>query len=96
MQCSNVQSTVAIRTEIVAIETLDVDGQHIDTTRMRSASTVTGNVRGTTTYDQWVSRANGLIIRRIVDVDTNADSPLGNAHYTEHSQIDLVSLTPRT
>lgn len=96
MSCANAESSVAVSSEVVAIEALVVAGTPVETTHITATSTVTGNVRGTTVYELWLLRTTGLIVRRIVDVDTNADSPVGNAHYTEHYQIDLLSLEPRT
>jgi len=95
MHCTNPTSTVTINNTVVGIETVVVGGRAVETVHMRSASTVAGSVRGTSTYEVWAARSNGLVVRRIGTVDTDADSPLGKAHYTERYEIRLESLDPR-
>jgi hypothetical protein len=93
-ECSDADSHIAITSQLVGVETVTVDSTDVESLHLHADGTVTGSVRGTSSYDVWVDRSSGLLLRRVVTIDTDADSPSGTTHYHEDYRIDLSSLTP--
>lgn len=94
--CADSDTQISIDSNIVGVESILVGDVTVETTHLQAVSTITGSVRGTARNDVWARRSDGLIVRRIFDVESETDSPVGIAHYQEHYQIDLTSLEPRT
>lgn len=95
-RCSDATSTIRISSTFIDIQTLTVGGTQVEALHGRGTSTVSGSVRGTQSEEMWLDARTGLALRRVSTVDTEADSPLGAAHYHEEYEITLTSLTPRS
>ena len=94
--CDDSDTQISIESTIVGFESVLVGDVAVETTHLRSVSTITGSVRGTSRNDIWARRSDGLIVRRTFDVESETDSPVGIAHYRERYQLELTSLEPRT
>lgn len=80
----------------VGFEDVVIAGAMVRTFHSHSMTTVTGATRGTQEYDDWMVQSTGLLVRRISSNDARTSSPVGTAHYQEHYELRLTSLTPRT
>jgi hypothetical protein len=54
-----------------------------------------GRIDGVNRIDSWLSRRNGLLVRRRVKSDTAVDSPFGKIRDRERYVLRLRSLSPR-
>ena len=54
-----------------------------------------GRIDGVNVIDSWLSRANGLLVRRDVTSATSLSSPFGKLRDRERYSLKLRSLTPR-
>jgi hypothetical protein len=86
--------TTAVRA--VGYEDVVVGGTRVRAFHFHSTTEVTGATRGSQTYDDWMVQSTGLLVRRISSNDARTPSPVGTAHYQEHYELRLTSLTPRT
>jgi hypothetical protein len=80
----------------IGFEDLVVAGAKVKTFHFHSMTTVTGASRATQEYDDWMVPSTGLLVRRMSTNDARTSSPVGTAHYHEHYELWLTSLTPRT
>jgi hypothetical protein len=78
---------------VVAIEELEVGGQAYDAVHSRSKITLEGEVSGTDRREEWRRRSDGLLLRRVDDIEANLDI-IGGASYEEHYSLSLLSSEP--
>ena len=78
------------------VEAVDVGGRSMPARRIHLDTKLHGRADGTVTVESWVQPGTGLILRLTRDVDTDGHSAFGDIHYTEHLDLTLESLTPRT
>ena len=94
--CRSDDSTLALTTTVVALESLNVDGTAVPVVHLRIAGTLTGSTRGRSDRDVWLARADGLLVQADSRTDTDADTEGGTVRYQESYRLRLSSLTPRT
>jgi hypothetical protein len=80
----------------IGFEDVVIAGAKVRTFHFHSMTTVTGASRATQEYDDWMVQSTGLLVRRVSSNDARTSSPVGTAHYQEHYELRLTSLTPRT
>lgn len=95
MHCKTEDTTSVSRGEVVGPEDLDVGGRSVRTIHVRLVSTLRGGSNGTRSADAWLLPSNGLMVRTIARARISARSVLGNVHYAEDYELNLVSLDPR-
>lgn len=93
--CTASGTNAEMRVVVVGEEPIDVGGQTVDALRIQLDTTLTGEVRGTSSLEYWADPVTGLVFRQITTVKTDADSPLGTTHYQEQYTVQLVSRQPR-
>lgn len=94
--CRSADSGLAGTGEVVGVETRQVAGDSVDTVHVRIEEEASGSNTGPSRDDYWFRTIDGLLIERASSVDTQSDSPVGTATYTERFTLRLTSLEPRT
>jgi hypothetical protein len=94
--CSAEGAEFRSTTTFIGIEHVAVGGTSVEAARYRAEITNTGSARGGGTHDVWLDPDTGLIVRRVVEIATTADSVIGDVDYREQYTMTLQSLTPRT
>ncbi len=92
--CTSPTSDAEIRVTVLGNESIEVGGSAVDSLHILLETTLSGDVRGTSTLNYWADPGTGLIFRRESSVQTDADSPLGVTKYDENYTVQLVSLDP--
>lgn len=86
--------SLEIRATVPELGEIEVAQEAVPAVRVRLTSVLRGSVRGGNVVDSWLRRSDGLLLRRRQRVDTEIDTPLGEAPYRERVQIELRSLDP--
>jgi hypothetical protein len=73
----------------------EVAGRPVKTVLIRARAVLRGRIDGVNRLDSWLSRANGLLVRRRVRSDTSIDSPFGKVKDRERYQLALRSTAAR-
>lgn len=94
--CQSGDTVLTGRGEVVGVETRQVAGESVDTVHVRIEEEASGANTGPSSDDYWFRTSDGLLIERVSTVDTQSDSPVGTATYTERFTLRLTSLEPRT
>src|ERR671937_479719 len=76
-RCSGAGSRVTVRYAALRRQTLPVAGKRIQTVLIRAHATLRGRIDGLNVYDSWLSRKQGLLIRRRLTSDTAIDTHFG-------------------
>lgn len=79
----------------VGREPMRVAGKAVSTVHVRQATSLSGNIRGASTYDIWLDRETGVPVRISMVSHTTNGSPVGDVHYDEIVTLRLLSATPR-
>lgn len=82
--------------QVIGVETLEVQGQPVETVHVRFESELTGNTNGTGTTDTWSRLADGLLIRQESTSKSHSNSAFGGVNYREEYTLHLASLEPQT
>jgi hypothetical protein len=80
----------------VGIESLEVDGEQVETRHHRQERTISGAQTGTDVVHFWFAVDDHLPIRMEREVRIDSDSPVGTVTYTEEGSWQLTSLEPTT
>jgi hypothetical protein len=93
--CTTSGATERETQRIVGRETVRVGRRSVSAVHVHQATSLSGDIRGASTYDVWLDRKTGVPVRiSMVSRSTN-DSPVGDVHYDEVVTLRLLSLTPR-
>jgi hypothetical protein len=93
-RCRGAGSRVTVRYEAVKEQALEVAGRPVRTILIRARARLRGRIAGVNRIDSWLSRRNGLLIRRRVRSETTVDSPFGEISNRERYSLRLKSPTP--
>jgi hypothetical protein len=91
-RCQGAGSRVTVRYRAVREQTQDVEGRPVKTVLVRARADLRGRIEGVNRLDSWLSRENGLLVRRRVRSDTSIDSPFGKVEDRERYRLALRSL----
>jgi hypothetical protein len=94
-RCSGAGSRVTVRYEAIREQPIVVGGTQVKTVLVRARAVLSGRIEGVNRLDSWLSRRNGLLVRRVVRSDTALDSPFGKVKDSERYELELRSLAPR-
>ena len=94
--CRDGAAAVELRATIVGIEKVTVDNDVVDAVHVRLDEKLTGPTAGTRTSDSWYRSTDGLLLHRTGTTDVVSDTAVGHTTYTEHVELLLTSLDPRT
>jgi hypothetical protein len=94
-RCRGAGSRVTVRYEAIREQSIPVGGKPARTVLVRANAVLRGRIDGANRIDSWLSRDNGLLVRRVVRSDTAVDSPFGKIRDRERYALTLRSLTPR-
>jgi hypothetical protein len=84
------------RVRAVGDAPMTVGRRTVATVHLRTTTRMTGSTEGTATFDQWLDRATGLLVRVTADVVNRSDTPIGTkVGYTERYTLQLSSLEPQ-
>ena len=95
-RCVAGETTETARGRVVGIETVTIDGEPMDALHLRLDLTLEGRTRGTGTIDLWLRPSDGLVLRLALANDNRSASAIGDVHYTEQAELELISLEPRS
>jgi hypothetical protein len=91
--CRSKDTTVALRRELLGVTRMDVGGRSVEAVHLIVSGRLSGTARGVTKRESWLTR-DGLLLRTRSVVDSDRDTPAGNAHYFEEYELNLRSLDP--
>jgi hypothetical protein len=94
-RCRGAGSRVTVRYEAIREQAIEVAGTPVETVLVRASAVLRGRIDGINRIDSWLSRPNGLLVRRRVSSDTALDSPFGKVRDRERYRLQLQSLSPR-
>jgi hypothetical protein len=94
-RCRGAGSRVIVRYEAVREQPVAVGGRTVSTMLVRARARLRGRIDGVNLLDSWLSRENGLLVRRRVKSDTSIDTPFGKVTDRERYALALRSLSPR-
>ena len=94
-RCRGAGSRVTVSYEALRKRGIPVGGTTVQAVLIRAKARLRGRIDGLNTYDSWLSRKDGLLVRRKVVSDTAIKTPFGNVTDRERYTIELGSLTPR-
>jgi hypothetical protein len=94
-RCRGAGSRVTVRYEAVREQPITVAGKPLKTVFVRARAQLRGRIKGVNRLDSWLSRKNGLLVRRRVVSDTAIDSPFGKVRDRERYALELRSPSPR-
>lgn len=92
-RCASDDAQAAIAGRVVALETLQVDGEAVPVVRVLLEGTLTGATRGRSDRELWLRR-DGLLVQVVGTTDTDADTEAGEVRYRESYKLVLSSLEP--
>ncbi len=93
--CRGAGSRVTVGYEAVGERPMQVAGRSVKTVLVRARATLRGRIDGVNQIDSWLSRKDGLLVRRSVTSTTAIDSPFGRIRDGERYLLQLRSLSPR-
>ena len=94
-RCRGAGSQVTVRYEAIREQSIEVGGTPVETVLVRARAVLRGRIDGVNRLDSWLSRRNGLLVRRVVSSDTALDSPFGKVRDRERYRLQLQSLSPQ-
>jgi hypothetical protein len=94
-RCRGAGSRVTVRYEAVGEQPVAVGGVSVKTIFVRAHAVLRGRINGVNRLDSWLSRKNGLLVRRSVQSETAIDTPFGKVRDRERYVLRLRSLSPR-
>jgi hypothetical protein len=94
-RCRGAGSRVTVRYEAVKEQPITVGAKTVRTVFVRALARLRGRIDGVNRLDSWLSRENGLLVRRRVKSDTSIDTPFGKVADRERYLLMLRSLSPR-
>jgi len=93
--CTTSGAVEHVMQRVVGPETLRVGGENVPAVHVHQATSLSGDIRGASTYDIWLDRKTGVPVRIAMVSRSKNDSPVGDVHYDEMVTLRLRSLTPR-
>jgi hypothetical protein len=93
-RCRGAGSRVTVRYRAVKEQVQDVSGRPVKAVLVRARAVLRGRIDGVNRLDSWLSRENGLLLRRRVRSDTSIDSPFGKVRDRERYVLRLRSTSP--
>lgn len=93
--CTTSGATEHETQRIVGRETVRVGREPTSAVHVHQATSLSGDIRGASTYDIWLDRKTGVPARISMVSHTTNDSPVGDVHYDEVVTLRLLSLTPK-
>ena len=93
-RCRGAGSRVTVRYRAVKEQVQEVSGRPVKTVLVRARAVLRGRIDGVNRLDSWLSRENGLLVRRRVKSDTSIDSPFGKVRDQERYVLRLSSMSP--
>ncbi len=94
-RCRGAGSSVTVRYLAVRDQPQQVSGRLVKAVLVRARAVLRGRIDGVNRIDSWLSRENGLLLRRSVKSDTSIDSPFGKVKDRERYELRLRSLSAR-
>ena len=94
-RCRGAGSRVTVRYVAEREQVLRVGGAAMRTVLIRARARLRGRIDGLNAYDSWLSRTDGLLVRRRVRSATSIDTPFGKVGDRERYSLELRSLKPR-
>ena len=92
-RCRGAGSSVTVRYRAVKERPQRVSGTPVKAVLVRARAVLRGRIDGVNLIDSWLSRENGLLLRRSVKSDTSIGSPFGKVKDRERYQLRLRSLS---
>ncbi|MBI2168417.1 MAG: hypothetical protein HYU28_02795 [Actinobacteria bacterium] len=95
-RCVEPDSWFEEQATVVAIETLTIGGEPVDTFHIRMESTAGGDTRGSGVHEYWFATSRNLMVKTAGRFDSESDSPFGagTVDYHEEYEATLSSLEP--
>jgi hypothetical protein len=93
-RCRGAGSRVTVRYTVVREQVLRAGGKRVRTVLVRARARLRGRIAGVNVIDSWLSRANGLLVRRAVTSATSVGSPFGKLRDRERYSLKARSLAP--
>jgi hypothetical protein len=93
-RCRGAGSRVTVGYRAVREQALRIGGKRVETVLVHARARLRGRIDGLNTYDSWLSRTNGLVVRREVTSDTAVKTPFGKVTDGERYLLRLKSLRP--
>jgi hypothetical protein len=93
-RCRGAGSRVTVHYEAIREQPIEVAGRPVTTIFIRARAELRGRINGVNRIDSWLSRRNGLLVRRNVRSETAIDSPFGKVTDREQYVLKLRSLSP--
>jgi len=94
-RCTGAGSRVTVRYVAARETVLRVGGEKVKTVLIRARARLSGRIDGRNANNSWLSRSEGLLVRRTVRSDTAIRSPFGKLADGERYRLELRSPTPR-
>jgi hypothetical protein len=94
-RCRGAGSRVTVDYRAMAERSLSVSGRPVRTILIRARAVLRGRIDGVNLIESWLSRRDGLLVRREVRSATAIDTPFGKIKDREQYRLGLASLTPR-
>jgi hypothetical protein len=88
-RCAALGATVEAQQRVLGIERLRSRGRRVTAVRLRTRARFAGVIRGRSTIDSWLSRRDGLVLRREVRSQSRVESPIGTVGAREGYEIVL-------
>lgn len=88
-RCSALGATVVARERVVGVVRVRSRGRRVPAVRLQARLRFGGVIRGASTIDSWLSRRDGLVLRRVVRSASRVDSPIGTVGAREGYEITL-------
>jgi hypothetical protein len=93
-RCRGAGSRVTVRYRAVKEQPQIVSGKPVRAVLVRARAELRGRINGVNRLDSWLSRENGLLLRRKVRSDTTIGSPFGTVKDRERYALQIRSLAP--
>lgn len=94
--CGGPDGRMDTTVEVLADETMTVDGKERTVTRQRFRTVLQGTVRGEQVQERWTDLETAMLLKGTTVTDTEGDGPVGPIHYQERLTLTLKSLEPAT
>jgi len=94
-RCRGAGSRVTVAYQAIAERTVSVAGRPVNTIQIRARAALRGRISGVSRIDSWLSRRDGLLVRRDVRSATAIASPFGRIKDREQYGLALISPAPR-
>jgi hypothetical protein len=75
-------------------EVVEIGGTAAGVVHVRTELNLTGRTTGTGVIESWLLE-NGLPARLVIRNDNSSESPIGDVHYTEEADLQLLSTEPQ-